>query len=318
MFKYLNLSILKLLIRRRIVSRAAILSNEKAYGLAKNLSRSLDLEYDVVEQREFPDGEVYVRIPVEVKDRAFILLWSIKGDINNDLMALFYTIDALWDMGASRVISVIPYMPYARQDSRFKSGESISIVALSKILRALTQDYIVTIDMHLHRIGDPKKIFGDRFINLSAVEPIAGYVSKGIALEKDAVVVGPDEESEQWASRLGRLLDLPWFVFEKERLTAEEVKVGAEKSLISGADKAVIIDDIISTGGTVESTVRALRDLGITKVYVYCVHPVLSPTAFYRLASLRLSDLACTNSLPSPISHVDISGVIGDAVKNLL
>lgn len=295
-----------------------IISNEKAYGLAKNLSRYLNVESAVVEQRVFPDGEIYLRIPIDVKHKTSVLLWSIKGDINNDVLSLMLALDATWELGAERILSVIPYMPYARQDSRFKDGEAVSIVTLSKIFRFLTADYIITVDMHLHRIEEPRIIFGDRFVNISGIESIASYISNRTFERGETVVVGPDEESIQWASRLGDLLKIPWMVLEKERHTAEDVEVKVKESLPIEVKRAIIIDDIISTGGTIESTVKLLKSIGIPDIYVYCVHPVLSPTSLYRLESLKLSDLACTNTLPSPISYIDISRTIGDAIKRIL
>lgn len=301
------------------MSDLLVFSNEKGFGLARSLASSLGADFGVIEQRFFPDGEAYVRLPSNVKGRRLILLWSVKGDINNDLIAMMLALDTAWDLGAERVISVVPYIPYARQDSRFKEGEALSISAIAKLIRAVHGDYVVTIDMHLHRLGDPRSVFGQKFVNLSGVDAVADFIrKKGLNLDSDAVVVGPDEESEQWASRLGEILGLKWVVLEKERFSAEQVEVRLRENIAKGARKALIIDDIISTGGTIESTVNLLRRVGVGEFYVYCVHPVLSAPGLHKLASLGLADYACTNTVPSPISFIDVSGLLAEGIKELL
>jgi len=300
------------------MSSLVVLSNEKGFNLARRTAYLLNAEFAVVEQKTFPDGELYLRIPLDVRGKIVVPVWSIKEEINNDLISLMLVLDTLWDLGAKKVISVVPYMPYARQDSRFKDGEALSIVTIAKLLRAVHSDYVVTVDMHLHRIGDPRFVFGEKIINVSGVDAIADYIkNRHPQLGGKAIVVGPDEESEQWASRLGMLLGLKWVVLEKERYSAEEVEVKLRESMPREAEKAIIIDDIISTGGTIESTVNLIRKLGLNEIYVYCTHPVLSASGLYKIASLGLADYACTNTLPSPISTIDVSGVLASSIKSL-
>ncbi|MEM4953588.1 MAG: ribose-phosphate pyrophosphokinase-like domain-containing protein, partial [Desulfurococcaceae archaeon] len=124
---------------------------------------------------------------------------SLQRNVNESLVEIVLTIDALKDLGAKEIIAVIPYMSYARQDARFNPGEAVSIQTIAKLFSLLKIDYLITIDMHLHRISDPNRLFNTKFYNITGVKELAKYFKKKYEIRKEeTIVVGPDEEAEQW------------------------------------------------------------------------------------------------------------------------
>jgi len=297
------------------VSDLLVLGGTSGEHIAVTLARLLGAELGEVEVAHFPDGETYVRVRADVKGRRVIYVNSLQKGPNEALVETLLTLDALRDLGAEEVHAVVPYMAYARQDERFKPGEAVSIRTIARLFRALNLDSIYTVDMHLHRITDPAEIFGAEFHNLTGVRELAKYVSERHGPLRDAVVIGPDEEAEQWARTMAEALGgLEYAVLKKKRISASEVLVEAGGLDVEGRP-ALIVDDIISTGGTVVETVKALRSLGARDIIVTCVHPLLVGGAYARLLRLKPRDLVGTDTILSPISKVPIAPAIAEALR---
>jgi len=286
--------------------------------VAVQLARLLGAELGGVEVQRFPDGETYVRVLSDVAGRRVVYVNSLQREPNESLVETLLTLDALRDLGASEVHAVIPYMAYARQDERFKPGEAVSIATLAKLFRAVGPDSVYTVDMHLHRISDPAALFGARFRNITGVRELAKYVRAHHAERvRGGVVVGPDEEAEQWARTMAEELGLEYAVLEKRRLSPTEVRIEARGADVRGRP-VVIVDDIISTGGTIVEAVRVLRGMGCGEVIVACVHPLLVGRAYQRLLQLGLADLVGTDTVLSPISRVPVAPAIAEALSEVL
>jgi ribose-phosphate pyrophosphokinase len=258
-----------------------------------------------------------VRILGDVSGRDVVYINSLQRSPNESLIETLLTLDALRDLGATRLIAVIPYMSYARQDSRFNPGEAISVQTIAKLFKSMRLDHLVTVDMHLHRITDPSSLFGANFHNITGVRELAKYIKRNYSVE-NTVVIGPDEEAEQWAKIMAEDLGgLEYGVLKKTRLTAEKVAVVAEGLNVQGKN-VIIVDDIISTGGTIVEAVNTLRNLGAREIYVTTVHPLLIGNAYAKLLRLNLRDLVGTNSVLSPISKVSIAPAIGEKIMEIL
>ncbi len=295
-----------------------VLGGSSGEHIAISLAGQLEADLGEVEVKTFPDGETYVRVATEVEGKSVVYVNSLQRGVNEKLVETLITLDALRDLGARRVYAVIPYMSYARQDSRFNPGEAVSIFTLGRLMNSVAPDHIITVDMHLHRIGDPRRVFGEKFTNVTAVPLLAEYVkSAGFPDQGETIVVGPDEEAEQWARVMAEALGLEYTVLEKRRLSADEVVVEARDARVESRN-VIIVDDIISTGGTIVEAVEALRRLGAREIAVTCVHPILTGRAYPRLKRLGLRHLACTDTVLSPISLVESSPAIARALEQLL
>ena len=283
--------------------------------LAFKVSKIANVELGDLTVKSFPDGETYVRFLTEVEGRPVILINSMYKRPNDILVELLLEIGTLKDLGATKVIGVIPYFAYARQDSRFNPGEAISIEIVSKLLSKSGLDELITVDMHLHRISDPSKLFKIPVHNISAMRDIVKYVASHYKLS-NPIIIGPDEESEQWAKIAAEALGVEFDVLEKERISAEEVIVKVRNLNVKGRD-VIVVDDIISTGGTMAEAVKALKNLGAKNVIAACTHALLIGDAYYKILKAGALDVVATDSVPSPISYVSIAPLIAEHLKNM-
>jgi ribose-phosphate pyrophosphokinase len=267
-----------------------------------------------LEVRRFPDGEKYLRVLSEVKDQTVAVVQSIHHTPDELLFEYLLLTDALKDLGAKRVIAFMPYFAYARQDERFKPGEALSFKTVSKLIEGVGTDEIYTIDMHQHRVIKSSEAFKIPAHNLSAMPLLADYVKKTGKLEKP-LVIGPDAEAEQWAKVAAERLGTDYDVFEKKRLGDAYVEVRPRKSSAHGRD-VLIVDDIISTGGTIVEAVRILLSQGAQRVEVACTHPILAPGALAKINAAGVQDVVGTDTVPSPISRVSVAPLIAEQLRN--
>ena len=290
-------------------------SASKYLGL--KLSKILNIEYVNVETRKFPDGELYIRVDKEPLNEKALIVQSMYKTPNDYLVEYLFLSKTLKELGAKEVIGVIPYFPYARQDSRFKPGEVVSLQVVVDLLEKMGTDKVITVDMHLHRVHDLNEISKIPFVNLSVMEDIGKFFMKKFGNE-DTIVVGPDEEAEQWAKKVANILNVQYTVLEKTRLGDLEVKIEKVEKEDFKNKNVILIDDIISTGGTIEAAVKKVKAQGAEKVFVGCAHAILAQTAEYRIFRAGVEELVASDSIPSPYSVVSIAPVIADYIKKFL
>jgi len=291
-----------------------ILGGSNSRHIAFKLSEKMKVNYSPVEIKEFPDSELYVRVPIDVKQKEVIYVNSLQPNPNRSLIETILTLDAIKKQNPRSIIAVIPYLAYARQDEMFNPGEAVSIFTVADMFKSLNVDEVITVDMHLHRITEPSKVFGSKFMNITGVHEIAEFIKRHYKFS-NAVVIGPDEEARQWASIVAEDLNIDYGVFTKKRLSGREVQVEGKVD-IKGKD-AIIIDDIISTGGTIIEASKLLKNLGANDIYVACVHPLLVEGAYYRLVEQNFKAIIGTDTVLSPISFVDIHPAIAEALSKL-
>ncbi|RLE56649.1 MAG: ribose-phosphate diphosphokinase [Thermoprotei archaeon] len=297
------------------MGKVFVVPGSASENLARKITQEVGVEVLGVERKVFPDGETYLRICAEDLSGASVyVVQSLARKPNDYLLELLLLVEAAKGLGAKKVTAVIPYLAYARQDSRFKPGEPISIVAIARALEAVGVDEVVTVDMHLHRFHDVSEVFRVPATNLTSIPLLAKFVKEVWKLEKP-VIIGPDEESEQWASIMGRELGTTYSVLEKERLSATEVQIKVRGEVSVKDRDVVIVDDIVSTGGTVAEAAKVLKQLGARRVFAAVVHLVLAPGAIERMKSAGVVDIVGTDTIESPYSHVSVAPVIAKYIK---
>ncbi len=281
--------------------------------LVVKVARLTGFELGELTVKTFPDGETYVRFLNDVEGKDVIIINSIYHKPNDILMELLLEIETLKDLGAQKVIGVIPYFAYARQDSRFNPGEAVSFEIVTRLLERAGLDEVYTIDLHLHRVEDISKMFKIPAYNLTAVRDLVKFISKHYRLESP-IIIGPDEEAEQWAKVAADTLGVEYDVLEKKRISAEEVIIEARTTNVKGRD-VIIVDDIISTGGTMVEAIKALKRLGARNIIVACTHAILAGDALYKVLKAGALDVIATDTIPSPISYVSVAPIIAEALK---
>ncbi len=280
-----------------------LFSSSTSTNLAKKISHLLNLSLSSVDTHVFPDGERRVRISENVLGNHAFLVASTNSPVDENYMELFFLIDGLKRSGAEFVTAIIPYLGYQRQDHVFREGEAVSIQVIIKILEALGIDRFISIDMHTPRIAD---LFSLPVTHLSALPLFAEEIRvileggpqerpigspkieegsiapSGRSRMTNSILVSPDMGGIARIKKLAELLGgMPYVALEKNRdletgsLSGDAVREGR----IDGEKIAFIVDDMISSGKTIDLAAKALKRIGIEKIYVYATHGVFSDTA---------------------------------------
>lgn len=279
-----------------------IIGGPSSQLLAGRVSGSLKSNLLISEFKKFPDGELYTRVIDEIGSEVTIIQSTVN---DTDLIALLQLIDAC--SAASRVNVVIPYMGYARQDKQFKKGEPISARAIARTIKA---DNVYTINIHDPGILD---YFDAKAVNLDAT-PLIGKYIKNMKFN-DPLIIAPDEGAINIAKSASLELGIDYDYLEKTRLTGESVSIHQKNIDVKGRD-VIIIDDIISTGGTVAETISLLRKQGAHEVFAACVHPVLANNAILKLFKAGVKSIIATDTIDKGVSVVSAAPVIASAICN--
>jgi len=282
-------------------------------ALATKVALELRLNATRLETRRFPDGEKYLRVLDEVKGEDVVVIQSIHHAPDELLVEYLLLVDTLKDLGAKKVISFIPYFAYARQDERFHPGEALSFKTVCKLLESVGTDEVYTIDTHQHRVLKSSDVFRIPSHNLTAMPLLADYISKSGVLKKP-LVIGPDMEAERWAKIAAERLGTDYDIFEKKRLADEDVELRPRKASAKDRD-VLIVDDIISTGGTIVEALKILFSQGAKRIDVACTHPILASGALSKIYEAGAQTVVGTDTVPSPISYVSVAPLITEQVR---
>ncbi len=283
--------------------------------LATLVAHQLSLKTSRVEIRRFPDGEKYIRIDDDLAGQDVVLVQSIHHEPDNFLFEYLLLCDTVKDLGAKKVVGVFPYFAYARQDSRFNPGEAVSFRTVTKLIEDVGTAELFSIDMHQHRVERAGDLFRIPVHNLTAAPLLAEYVKANVPLQRPTVI-GPDEESEQWAQAAAKVIGTDHDVLQKRRLGADKVEIRTRSLDVQGRD-VLIMDDIISTGGTIVEASKILKSQGAQRLVVACTHPILAQDALAKIYESGAEIVVGTDTVPSSISYVSVAPLIADAIRKL-
>ena len=254
----------------------------------------------------FPDGESLVRVRPPVGRHA-VLVRSL-ADPNAKLVEVLLAADALRRAGARRVTLVAPYLPYMRQDAVFRPGEPISQRVLGAILGEAF-DGVLTVEAHLHRVRRLADVVPCRSRSLSAAPALAAWLRRRGA---GSLVVGPDEESAPWVRAIARAAGVRGVVARKARHGDRAVTV--EIPAVARGARAVIVDDIASSGATIAATARALRAAGAASVDAAVSHAVFAPGAAARIRAAGVRRLVSCDTIPHPTNAISVAPLVAAAL----
>lgn len=280
--------------------------------LARAVAKITRFSVTETETRRFPDGELYVRVMGDASREDVAVFQSLGMRPDRLLMEYCLIADAVKGMGCKTVTAVIPYLAYARQDARFRSGESLSIKLVARSLEGAGTDRLISVDAHLHRLRALKEVFTIPTLNLSAMPLLAEYYKTEFGV-RNVIVVGPDSESEQWASTVAGTLSTEYSILNKERLGDRDVEISGSPSV--RGKTVVLVDDIISTGKTLVGAIRKLRSKGAKRIDVLTTHALLVEGALSLLRKAGMSHLVSTDTIPRSTSRVSVAPMIADALR---
>jgi len=290
--------------------KTIIFTLKKKHPVAESLSKLSNFERGELEFRHFPDGESYLRIKTNVKNKKVIIIESLDYPDEKTLSLIFFA-ETARELGAKEVGLVAPYLGYMRQDKRFNDGEAIT----SRIFASLISkhfDWLVTIDPHLHRYKKMKEIYKIPAHALHVAPLISDWIKNNI---KKPVLIGPDEESRQWVSQVADLADAPFIVLNKIRIGDRNVKVTAPGMESYKQHQPVLIDDIISTARTMIETIKHLKKLKTKPPICIGVHAIFSDNAFKDLKKSGAKNIITCNTVPHTSNKIDTTPLILKAIN---
>jgi len=268
--------------------------------LGSRVADEIEADLALTEFALFPDAELYTRVVDEVVGDEVVIIQSTPTD--TDFICLLQLIDAC--EGASRISVVIPYFGYARQDRRFKVGEAVTARALAGTIEA---DQIFTINIHDPGVMDYFRSFAR---DLDAAGVIGAYIS---SLDlSDPLVIAPDGGAKELAKAAASGGGLAWDWLRKRRVDADTVAIDDKDLDVEGRD-VVIVDDIISSGGTIVEAAHILKQNGAGAIYAGCVHGVFVKNAILRLGKAEITPFS-TDTIESITSSMSVAELIGKSV----
>jgi ribose-phosphate pyrophosphokinase len=278
-----------------------VICTEKSQILATRLARALKTTVVDVKYSRFPDGELYL-VAGELEDETVI----VSSVVDNDaLVQLLLLIDAC---EGSDLRLVIPYMGYARQDRQNRQGEPLRARAVARAISAGVSECI-TVNIHE---PDVLRFFKAPARNISLARDIGAYIKTLNC--KNPLILAPDEGALAFAAQVASAGGWECDHLEKTRLSGEQVTV-APKALSAASRPVVIVDDIISTGGTIATAAGMLYAQGATDVYAACVHGVLTGGAYVRLMEAGVRDVICSDTIERGCSRVSAADQIALALQ---
>jgi ribose-phosphate pyrophosphokinase len=279
---------------------------------AKLLGRRLDVPVHEIEVHEFPDGELRVTV---APGMPATIVYAPLDHPNDKLLAVLLAAEALRRNGARRLVLAAPYLCYMRQDAAFRAGEAISEKVVGTLL-ANAVDRIVTVDAHLHRTSDIHAVFpGAEAQNLSAMPAIAEHL-RVTGFDPRTVVIGPDEESRPWVTELAGRLGVTHTVARKLRRADRSVEITLTEPAAVAGRPALLVDDIVSSGGTLMTCARMLAAVGADRIDAVVTHALFPPELLNELAGAGIRSVRSTDSVPHPTNAIRLDGVLAEALRN--
>ena len=266
--------------------------------------------------QSFPDGEVSVRLDESVRGCSVVLVHSTTPEPHLRLFETFAFADACRRAGADRVTAVLPYLAYARADARHGSREPLTARVVADLLQTAGIDHVLTVDAHSPQV---EGFFAVPVDNLTAVPLLAEALAAD--LPDDAVVVAPDLGAARLASAYAERLGLTTAVLHKRRTSGAEVEITDLTGEVEDR-RCVLVDDMISTGGTLVAAIESLAEAGSrSDVTVAATHGLLVDGAVDDLREAGVRRLLVTDSvahvggLPEPVTVVSLARLLAEAVR---
>ena len=261
-------------------------------ALAQKVADYLDLQLGRGKAEMFPDGEVIVKVDEDVRGRDCFIIQPTCHPVNANFMELFIWIDTLKRASAGRVTAVMPYFGYARQDRKDEGRTPITAKLVANLLERAGADRVVSIDLHAAQVQG----FFDIPVDHLSAAPVLSKWFKSLKLA-NRVFVSPDVGNVKRAQKYANTLGGDICIIDKRRKSGKDTV--AERIIGDVVGKNVImVDDMVTTAGTMCEAVRILRDNGALEIYLAATHAVFAPPAMERLTECKFTKIAVTDTIP--------------------
>jgi ribose-phosphate pyrophosphokinase len=279
--------------------RLMVAAGRGTQALGAKIASNLGVDLADAGLKTFSDGEVYCRYADSIRGADLFIVASIAGSedegmtVNDALMELLVMIHAAKHASAHRIIAVTPWYGYSRQDKKSAPREPISARLVAEVLETAGIDRLVTMDLHA---GQMQGFFSKPVDHMTAMPILTQFVVDQLAGE-DLVIIAPDAGRVKLVRKFAQKVGAPYALLEKERPSHQVAEIGYVIGDVEGK-VAVIVDDIIDTGGTLSAAAQTVLDEGASKVYAVATHGVFSGRAFQTLEASPLAGIVVTDTVP--------------------
>lgn len=283
-----------------------------APGLVTSLARATHGELGMLTSRQFPDGETYLRVESDVMGQDVAVVCTLARP-DAVTVAMLLLADTLRELGARRIGLVAPYLAYMRQDAVFKPGEGVTARHYARLLSS-SFDWLVTVDPHLHRIHSLDEVYTIPALAVQAAPMLADWLRANVT---EAVIFGPDAESEQWVADVAARAGAEFCVLEKTRYGDRDVAIAGPAQTLVDTGTPVLVDDIISTGTTLARAIEHLRKRCSQAPVCIGVHAIFAPDALQILTAAGAATIVTCNTIEHPSNGIDVTPALAQAVLEL-
>ena len=291
-----------------MLSKLSVICGKASEDLGRKLARKVKGNLVKSEVRVFPDGESKITLKGKISKRRSIVVQSIYPPVDSNLIQALSLISKAKE-NSSEVIVVIPYMGYARQDREFLPGEIVTMKVIAKLFKGAGASKLIVVDIH-SLIG--LKYFTIKSKNVSAVPDLAAYFKK-LNL-KNPLVVSPDQGGKERAKEFAKEMGIEFIALQKKRdRKTGKVQIKTKQADVIGRD-LILVDDMISTGGSIVNATKFLKKEKCKKVFVACTHALLMNDAEKKIKKSGVTKIISANTIPGNTSIVDVSNTIAKAI----
>lgn len=294
-----------------------IFSLSSSEKLTEKICKKLKVKKGNIQIKHFADGEMIVEYLESVREKDVYIVHSTSKPVSTNIMELLIAIDAAKRASAKSINVVIPYFGYARQDRKARPRQPITGRLVADLIEAAGATSVTTVEIHSSQTMGFFNIPAD---DLTTIGILAGYFKKK-KITKDIVIVSPDHGGVKRARNLAEILNAPIAIIDKRRVRPNEAEAMNLIGEVSGKT-AIVIDDMVDTGGTLVTGIDMLKQKGATDIYCAITHPVLSNPAIDRIQSSQITKLICTDTIEledekkiDKIEVVSIKDMIADVIK---
>jgi ribose-phosphate pyrophosphokinase len=305
-------------------SRLHIFAGNSNRPLAQKIAESLGVEVGQADIRRFSDKEIFAEIHESVRGQNVYVVQSTCSPVNDNLMELLIMVDALKRASVNSITAVMPYYGYARQDRKVAPRTPITAKLVADLLVAAGVNRVVSMDLHS---GQIQGFFNIPFDNLFARPVLLNYIRENLCTDgkgEDLVIVSPDAGGVERARAYAKKVDAKVAMIDKRRTGPNVAKAMHVVGEVGGM-RALILDDMVDTAGTLTEAAESLVKHGATEVYACATHPVLSGPAIGRLKESCIKKFVCTDTIPlsaeaqacGKIESLSVAGLLGEAIRRI-
>lgn len=280
---------------------------------AATIAPSLGARVAPLAWHRFPDGESLVTLDDDLENADVAILASLR-DADGTALPLRFAAETAREFGARSVGLIAPYLGYMRQDTRFQPGQAVTSPLFARFLEE-SFDWLVTVDPHLHRTPRLDALYRIPTTHVPAAPVVARWIAANVP---DAILIGPDSESEQWVARIAADAGVPFQVLSKQRRGDYEVSVSLPDAAAAAGRTPVLVDDIVSSGRTILETLAHLQRLTLPTPVLVAIHPVFSGDAYANLQAANLARIVSTDTIAHPSNAIAMGTELAIAAAGLM